>query len=311
MEKIHKRMTFNYSALLVPRPLVAVFSTGFFLSLLLGFSAYFFFTSKDGTAPVGQGIGYTLSAILLMVYVFMVVYAYVTTNRARGNHLIAKEHSEMPWMWKEEWRDGCIEVNTSAGISVLLIIGTFVGLLATPFFATLTWGFFDSVDRQKHLPILLQVLTVIPIVAYFALLFRLNKYRSKVGLVKFYVDSIPVSRNGFYEGKIVGLNQLKQIGELEITLICQEIRTEKGKKGVRKTLWENSQIFEVNQSSNTGELTLPFHFVIPDDLPETNYQALDAVEWILKVRVEDVLVESLEQLAIKAEVPVFFEGYLD
>ncbi len=231
----------------------------------------------------------------------MIGFAIFSSRTAKQQDALKSEHSEQPWMWKEDWASGQIKSGTKTRLWFSIIFATFWNLVSSPIIFIVPQ---ELDDGNKAVLIAL----LFPLVGLGLIAWAMREIWNwkKYGISTFEMMSVP----GVLGGSIAGLvhtnvNLAPEHG-FDIKLNCiNRITTGSGKSRSthEKVLWQDKKIIkrEMLESDRTRS-AIPISFQIPYDQPNSNDENSDnEIIWRLEVRAE---VEGLDYKAQFA-VPVF------
>jgi hypothetical protein len=254
--------------------------------------------SQAYTDADNRAVPFLVVCIICVVVaaVFGFVSVITAVDRKSRQSIAARRalHPDEPWLWAEEWQQGCIKAIAGGSVAAALIVFAAVWNAVVIGVAVLC---FQREDLNRvPLWITLAVfalagLFLVGLAVYFAVQGR--KFDRGV----FQMRRVPGILGGSLEGTVQLPRQLSPDVEVNIELTCESI-SGTGRNSMTRCL------FQTSTSRRAGAGQLPVLFEIPPDLPPSDnpdHRGTTRIHWWLKTKASVSGVDYADVF----EVPVF------
>lgn len=227
-----------------------------------------------------------LSAAIVSAGLVMLIFAVNSKKQALHAAAQKTDDKEKPWLNRKDWANGQI---TTSVRKAILILWIFVGVwcVASVFISLIVVP--QQLHQGNHAAL---IALIFPVVGFAIIFFALNTtfVWRKFNRAVFQMKIFPAASGSALAGEIQIANKIFLKHGLHLRLSCVR-RTTTGPinnlKTTEKILWQDEKWLCADlPQANPNATSIPVHFELPPNLPESSTSTTDGVQWKLEASAE-------------------------
>ena len=251
-------------------PLGALFAAG---GLVVAFSAL--------RAPGEWTERIVASVVLVGVGLALLLLGSAENHVARAARALKERHPGQPWLWREDWEQGCSRPESKSQAVTYLGIGLLCCFISAPMFLQLRAEVMDKRNYAALVGLIFPVIGLSMIGYSLLLTVRARKFRE----LRFVPSAFPVVLGGRLNGRIEGMFSLESGATAGLVLSCVRSYvsgSSQDRSRWQRVLWQDKQT--ATSFSDGQQTQIPVSFLVPFDSPATDASNPDdEILWRLTV----------------------------